>query len=113
MSTLAQNRIDVTPLGSAPGAEVRGIDMRQPLDETTQRELLEAWMQHLVLVLPGQHIGDKEHVDLTRCLGEPEIFHQIIIKSKSLREISRVSKVEDEGQLHRTTIVGAEPVLAV
>ncbi len=112
MSTLAPNRINVKPLGSAPGAEVRGIDMRQPLDETTQRELLEAWMQHLVLAFPGQHISDKEHVDFTRCLSEPEIFHRNIIKSKGVRETFRVSSVDDERQLHRTTIVGAEPVLA-
>ncbi len=99
MTTLTPQRLAVRRLGSALGAEVRGIDMRAPLDDATRTELLAAWMQHLVLVFPGQRITDEEHVAFTRCLGEPEIFHQAIIKSKSVREIFRVSNVNEEGVL--------------
>ena len=99
MNTATATRLTVKPLNPALGAEVRGIDMHQPLDGETKQELLDAWMQHLVLVFPGQHITDEEHVAFTRYLGEPEIFHQKIIKSKSVREIFRVSNVDDEGLL--------------
>lgn len=92
-------RLQVRPLNPALGAEVRGVDMRQPLDAETYRELHDAWMQHLVLVLPGQRVSDEEHVEFTRGLGEPEIFHQKIIKSKRVREIFRVSNVDDDGKL--------------
>lgn len=97
--TLAPTRLAVRPLGAALGAEVRGIDMRRPLDEATRRELLDAWMRHLVLVFPGQRISDAEHVAFTRCLGEPEIFHQAIIRSSRMREIFRVANVDDDGRL--------------
>ena len=99
MNTATATRLTVKPLSPALGAEVRGIDMRRPLDDETKQELLDAWMRHLVLVFPGQHITDEEHVAFTRYLGEPEIFHQKIIKSKSVREIFRVSNVDDEGRL--------------
>ena len=96
-------KLTVRPLHPALGAEVRGIDMRQPLDDATRQELLAAWMQHLVLVFPGQPVTDEEHVAFTRFLGEPEIFHQTIIKSKRVREIFRVSNVNDDGQLMPAT----------
>lgn len=99
MSTLSPHRLTVRPLHPALGAEVRGIDMRQPLDDATRQELLDAWTQHLVLVFPGQLVTDEEHVAFTRFLGEPEIFHQAIIKSTRVREIFRVSNVNDEGLL--------------
>ena len=94
-----QTRLQVRPLNPALGAEVRGIDMAKPLDAATRDELHAAWMKHLLIVFPGQHISDEQHVAFTRALGEPEIFHQNIIKSKSVREIFRVSNVDDEGKL--------------
>ena len=94
-----QTRLQVRPLNPALGAEVRGVDMRQPMDEATFKEVHDAWMQYLVLVFPEQHVTDEEHVNFTRGLGEPEIFHQAIIKSKRVREIFRVANVDDDGNL--------------
>ena len=94
-----QTRLQVRPLNPALGAEVRGVDMNKPMDSATFKELHEAWMQYLVLVLPEQHVTDEQQVVFTRNFGEPEIFHQKIIKSKSVREIFRVSNVDDEGKL--------------
>ena len=97
VETLTPSRITVRPLGAALGAEVRGVDMRQPMDAETQEQVLAAWMEHLVLVFPEQHVSDTQHVEFTRGIGEPEIFHQKIIKSKSVREIFRVSNVDEDG----------------
>ena len=98
-TTAAAARLAIKPLGSALGAEVRGVDMRQPLSDAARSEIHDAWMKYLVLVFPGQHMSDEEHVAFTRFLGEPEIFHQSIIKSKRVREIFQVSNVDEEGQL--------------
>ena len=73
--------------------------MRAPLDPATFQALHDVWMQHLVLVFPGQHISDAEHVEFTRSFGEPEIFHQNIIRSRRVKEIFRVANVDDEGNL--------------
>jgi taurine dioxygenase len=92
-------RLTVRKLHTVLGAEVRGIDMRRPLDAATARELQDIWMQHLVLVFPGQQVTDAEHVAFTRYFGEPEIFHQKIIRSEHVKEIFRVSNVDEDGVL--------------
>ncbi|MGS0754778.1 TauD/TfdA dioxygenase family protein [Roseateles sp. GG27B] len=103
--TLASSQITVHPLDGALGARVRGIDMRKPLDDASKEVLLAAWMEHLILILPDQQVTDEEHVAFTHGLGlgEPEIFHQNIIKSKSVREIFRVSNVRDDNTLMPST----------
>jgi alpha-ketoglutarate-dependent taurine dioxygenase len=93
------SRLTVRKLHPALGAEVRGVDMRQPLDAATFRELHDIWMEHLVLVFPGQHVTDAEHVAFTRYFGEPEIFHQKIIRSQRVKEIFRVSNVDENDVL--------------
>jgi alpha-ketoglutarate-dependent taurine dioxygenase len=91
--------ITVRALHPALGAEIRGVDLREPMDETTFRDVHDAWMRHLVVVFPEQRISDEEHVAFTRGFGEPEIFHQNIIRSRAVREIFRVSNVDDDGNL--------------
>jgi taurine dioxygenase len=91
--------LKVRPLHPALGAEVRGIDMRAPLDPATFQALHDTWMNHLVVVLPAQQVSDAEHVAFTRGFGEPEIFHQKIIRSNRMPEIFRVSNVDDDGIL--------------
>jgi alpha-ketoglutarate-dependent taurine dioxygenase len=91
--------ITVRGLRPAIGAEIRGVDLRAPMDAETFRAVHDAWMEHLVVVFPGQQITDEEHVAFTRFFGEPEIFHQTIIRSRSAKEIFRVSNVDDDGNL--------------
>ena len=91
--------ITVRPLHPAIGAEIRGVDLRQPMDPETFQEVHDAWMEHLVVVFPDQPITDAEHVAFTRHFGEPEIFHQTIIRSRSAKEIFRVSNVDEDGNL--------------
>jgi taurine dioxygenase len=97
--SVTPNRFKVRKLADALGAEVLGVDMRAPLDSEAYRELHDIWMEHLVLVFPEQHVTDEQHVTFTRSFGEPEIFHQDIIRSKSVREIFRVSNVNEDGIL--------------
>jgi len=92
-------RFRVKALHPALGAEVRGLDMRAPLDRAAFDELHALWMRHLVLVFPEQRVTDGEHVAFTRHFGEPEIFHQQIIRSQRVPEIFRVSNVDDDGNL--------------
>jgi alpha-ketoglutarate-dependent taurine dioxygenase len=99
MSASTSSRLTVRKLHPALGAEVRGIDMHRPLDPDSARDLQDAWMEHLVLVFPDQHVTDQEHVAFTRYFGEPEIFHQKIIRSQRVKEIFRVSNVNEDGIL--------------
>ncbi len=93
--------ITVVPRHPALGAEIRGVDMRRPLDEETRRAVHDAWMKHLVVVFPDQPISDAEHVAFTRHFGEPEIFHQtsLALRSDRVKEIFLVSNVDEDGKL--------------
>ena len=91
--------IQVRSLHPALGAEVCGVDMHAAPDTETFQAVHDAWMRHLVLVFPEQRISDAEHVAFTRAFGEPEIFHQNIIRSRRAPEIFRVSNVDDDGNL--------------
>ena len=99
MSAAAEHtRLSVERLQPALGARVRGVDMRNASADVL-KQVHDLWMEHLVLVFPDQHITDEQHVEFTRKLGEPEIFHQDIIRSKRVREIFRVSNVDDDDVL--------------
>ena len=90
--------ITVTPRHPALGAEIRGIDMRRPMDAATTQAVIDAWTRHLVLVFPDQDITDQEHVAFTRHFGDPEIFHQtsLGLRADRVKEIFLVSNVDAE-----------------
>jgi taurine dioxygenase len=47
------------------GAEIRGIDLSQPLPPETQKELYALWLQHLVLLFRDQKLGQPDLVRIT------------------------------------------------
>ena len=49
-------QLHVRRLGYALGAEVRGVDLSQPLDAATFGEIHRLWLEHLVLCFPDQHL---------------------------------------------------------
>jgi len=91
--------IQVTSLHPLIGAKVEGVDFREPLSAENRAAIQDAWIKHLVLVFPNQPLTDDEHVAFTRNFGEPEIFHQNIIKSRFIPEIFRVSNVDEDNNL--------------
>jgi alpha-ketoglutarate-dependent taurine dioxygenase len=95
--------ITVTPRHPALGAEIRGVDMRRPMNAETLRAVSDAWMKHLVVVFPDQHITDQEHVAFTRHFGDAEVFHQtsLHLRSDRVREIFLVSNVDDQNRVMR------------
>ncbi len=70
--------LEVQPISGTLGAEVRGVDLAD-LDDATWGAVRRAWLDHLVLFFPGQHLAPDAHVALGRRLGEPEI-HPFIPK---------------------------------
>jgi len=59
----------VRRLGYALGAEVTGLDLRRPLDEEAVCALRAAWLEHLVLVFPGQDLSAEQHIAFSRRFG--------------------------------------------
>jgi len=60
----------VTPLTPAIGGEVSGIDLRQPLDETTFRNLQDALTRYQVLFFRDQDISVEAQMALGTWFGE-------------------------------------------
>ena len=54
------------------GVEVSGIDLSKPLDEDTERELLDAFHEHQVIVVKNQSLEFEEFDRLTKCFGRQD-----------------------------------------
>jgi taurine dioxygenase len=69
-------RLDVVPLSRHIGAEIRGLDLRERPDEATIRAIYQAWLDHLVLVFPGQQLSQEDLVRVTGYFGELGELHR-------------------------------------
>ncbi len=61
--------IDVVPLSRHIGAEIRGLDLRNKPDDETVRAIYQAWLDHLVIVFPGQSLSQEDFVRATGFLA--------------------------------------------
>jgi len=64
-------RIAVTPLAAHIGAQLDGVDLRQPVPPAMASEILAAWLQHQVLRFRGQQgMTTQRLVDFSRVFGD-------------------------------------------
>ena len=60
----------VKRLAHGLGAEVTGIDLNTDLPASTASDIRAAWLQHQVLVFPGQDIPPERHIAFSARFGE-------------------------------------------
>jgi len=53
------------------GAEITGVDLTRPVDDTTADALRRAFAEHKVLVFRGQNLTPDQHVEAVRIFAEP------------------------------------------
>jgi len=70
MTTLA-----ITPLHPALGAEVAGVDLSKPLDESTRTALSRALADHLALVIRNQTLTPAQYLAAAAAFGPPMEQH--------------------------------------
>jgi taurine dioxygenase len=63
--------LEFRPLAAALGAEVHGIDLREPIGDDTFAELEAGLLEHQVIFFREQHIGPEHHRALALRFGEP------------------------------------------
>lgn len=94
----------VVPSGAALGADIQGLDLRQPLHPHTVKALRQAWDEHLVLRFRGQqHLSVEDHIRFSAYFGR---LDQRPIGSQPLhdstqalpREIVVISNVVQDGK---------------
>ncbi len=64
---------DVRPYGGTLGAEIRGVDLSQDLDDAAFAALERAWNEHSVIVFRDQKITEEQHIRFSRRFGALEV----------------------------------------
>lgn len=72
--------IEVAPLASAIGADIKGVDIRKPLDAPTVEAIKDAWHKHLVIRIREQPMSDDQLMAFAGNFGELEISGSNLVK---------------------------------
>ncbi len=64
--------LEIIPTGAALGAEIRGVDLAQPLDDATFSAIERAYDEHGVIFFRDQRVTPPQQVEFTRRFGEIE-----------------------------------------
>jgi taurine dioxygenase len=102
--TVAQLGIEVVPLSPALGAEIRGVDASRPLSDAEFQRILDAWHQHLVILLRGQQLDEEQQVRFAERFGELSPIHTSH-HSDTNRAVMYIGNRKKDGK-----IVGALPL---
>jgi taurine dioxygenase len=61
--------IDVMPLSGSIGAEIRGVDLSGTLNQETSSEIHRAFLEHLVVMFPDQHLTPAQQIAFAHHFG--------------------------------------------
>ena len=90
------NRITVVP-GDAPcGAEIRGVDLSQELDDETFAEIEQAYGEWEVIYFRNQSITPEQHIDFGRRFGSLEIHNMVQFSMPGTPELLILSNLKNE-----------------
>ncbi|MDJ1131051.1 TauD/TfdA dioxygenase family protein [Streptomyces iconiensis] len=84
--------VDLVPCTPVIGAEVRGVDLAEPLDGPVLAELKRALLEWKVLFFRGQKLTAPRHAEVARHWGEPEV-HPFLPKAE-IPEVVRLAHDE-------------------
>ena len=96
--------MQVIPLSDALGAEIRGVDASLLLPDGEFEKILEAWHQHLVIVLRGQDLDEEAQVRFAERFGELSPIHTDH-HSASNKAVMYIGNRQKDGKL-----IGALPL---
>lgn len=91
-------RLDVRPLSANVGAEIHGLDLKQPFDTPTLAAVRATWVKHKVVFFPEQHLTPEQHVAFAQQFGELTPAHPVLPGLASHPEVFEI----DYGALVRT-----------
>lgn len=92
--------IQVTPSKSGFGAEISGVDLREPLDASQHEAIEDALAKHGVLCFRNQRIGDEQQEALVRWFGPPNALAKQLNNSRETNPyFYDVSNVDENGNI--------------
>jgi taurine dioxygenase len=99
----------VRPLSPALGAEITGVDLRNPIDESLKSKLLDAWHEHLVILLRDQILNEDDQVRFAETFGPPAKVtsgrnysqkHPAVMLISNIREDGKPIGALPDGEMH-------------
>ncbi len=66
-------KLQIIPTGAAVGAEVRGIDLSQPIPDDVAQALRDAWSNYLVLLFRDQEMTPEQYLKAASVFGRPQV----------------------------------------
>lgn len=97
--------LEIKPLSPALGAEIAGVDLRQDLPAETVAAIIDAWHEHLVILLRDQELTEDDQIRFARHFGAlqkrtrpPEAINEYG-HTKYPELTMLVSNVRDNGKL--------------
>jgi taurine dioxygenase len=87
-----ERAITIRPMSVFTGAEIFGVDLKQPLPPEAVREIRAALLKWKVVFFRNQHLDHAQHVAFARALGQPTIGHVLYGHEPGFPEIYSVAK---------------------
>jgi taurine dioxygenase len=96
-------------LSPALGAEILDVDLRDPIDDTLKQNFLDAWHQHLVILLRNQTLDEDTQVRFAETFGPPakvtsdrtfSVKHPSVMLISNIREDGKPIGALPDGEMH-------------
>lgn len=92
---MTYQRIEVSPISGALGAEINGVDLAKPLDDKTFAEVRRAFDENLIIFFRDQKITPEQHLAFAGRFGEFDI-HPFVAGLPDHPEVMPVIKEADD-----------------
>lgn len=108
--TASQSDIAADPAGAPAirrltevgGAEITGIDLSQPLGAARKEAVLAAFLDHHILIFPGQELDDAAQLAFSREFGELEGHVRRLAPGVKSPLVNLVTNLDDDGNPSKT-----------
>jgi taurine dioxygenase len=100
----------VRQLSPALGAEILGVDLRDQIDDGLKQKFLDAWHQHLVILLRNQTLDEDDQVRFAETFGPPAkvssgrtfsgVKHPSVMLVSNIREDGKPIGALPDGEMH-------------
>ena len=90
--------LTVKPTGAALGAEIVGVDLSQPLDESTFEQIVNVWHEHEVIYFRHQKLTPEQHVRFSQRFGALELHVRKDCCRPGFHELFVVSNIVQDGK---------------
>jgi len=100
--TLKDGTLTVTPMDAPTGARITGVDLGTPLDDATYGAIHKAWLDHQVLVFPGQEMTETDQIRFATHWGEMPLRSRYAGRReegrRSHESIMLISNIREDGE---------------